>query len=95
MTKDISIPAGALEAGAIADFAADHGVSLSFAEQRWATLTVGARSRRLERQRAAFLAMVGNWEGMKINPGTPFVAWEWAGTPPSLILPLEPARDDA
>lgn len=74
---DISIPAGALEAGARAIYEVGYRGLLPEDQRR-------------EQARAAFLAMVGNWEGMQVDSaGTVFVSGKSAGTLSGrLILPL-------
>lgn len=72
---DISIPAGALEAGA-----------------DWVqTVFGGSRKDARNHARAAFLAMVGNWEGMYIADNETLYGKPNGKT---VFLPLEPARDD-
>lgn len=78
----ITIPAGALEAGA--------RLLCKRAGYDW-TVTPSVHEHWREEARAAFLAMVGNWEGMGIGPA---VEKSFGIPRPHLMLPLPQETTD-
>ena len=81
--SEIRIPAAALEAGARAVYLAFTEINIGDGEDRWDRLLPRYRAEYREQARAAFLAMLRAWPGMREGFGT-----DNQGHYDTIILPL-------